>query len=273
MKQVILKTALCASVIVTVLTACTTNPVTGRKELNMVSGDEETKLGLTSFDQMKKEVPVSKDPTANAMVQRVGKKIAAIAGKDMPNAQWEFVVFDSKEANAFCLPGGKVGVYTGLLPIAKDDSGLATVLGHEIGHAVSHHGAERMSQAQLLQVGGQAVGALTSNSSQITQTAVAAVYGLGGKLGYELPHSRAQESEADKIGLIYMTRAGYAPEQALAFWQRFAAYNNANGGSKTPGFLSTHPLDEVRIKQIQEWIPEVKAQSSGSTLGSQVIGK
>src|SRR5215475_16202894 len=146
------------------LAACTTVPVTGRHELNLVSFSQEMELGLSSFDQIKKETPVSHDPAANAMVQRVGTRLAAVAGKDLPNAQWEFVVFDSQEANAFCLPGGKVGVYTGLLPIAKDDAGLATVLGHEIGHAVAHHGASRMSTAMVTQGLGQGAGALVGSS-------------------------------------------------------------------------------------------------------------
>src|SRR5881394_507709 len=136
------------------LEGCAKVPVTGRRQLNIVSSGDEMQLGLTSFSQMKSNTPISRDPAANATVERVGKRIAAIAGKDLPNAQWEFVVFDSKEANAFCLPGGKVGVYSGILPITKDDAGLATVLGHEIGHAVAHHGAERMSEAEVLQKAG-----------------------------------------------------------------------------------------------------------------------
>src|ERR1043166_6637493 len=152
---------------------CTTNPVTGRKELTgLVSPQQELQLGIQSFDQMKKEVPIDRDPAANALVQRVGKRLAAVASKDMANAQWEFVVFDSPEANAFCLPGGKVGVYTGILPLTKDEAGLATVIGHEVAHATSHHGAERMSQATLLQAGGEVVGALSANTKPITQTAV-----------------------------------------------------------------------------------------------------
>src|SRR5262249_10291495 len=132
--------------------------------LNFISASEEMQLGLTSFDQVKKDTPINHDPTVNATVQRVGKRIAAIAGKDLSDAQWEFVVFESKEANAFCLPGGKVGVYTGLLPITKDDSGLATVLGHEIGHAVAHHGASRMSQAAVSQGFGQLAGAAVGST-------------------------------------------------------------------------------------------------------------
>src|SRR5258706_5354226 len=147
-----------------VLSGCDTVPVTGRSQFNIMSTDQEMQLGLTSFDQLKKDTPISKDPAANALVQKVGHRIAAVADKDMPGAQWEFVVFESKEANAFCLPGGKVGVYTGILPITKDESGLATVIGHEVAHAVARHGGERMSEAMVLQTGGQVIGASLSKS-------------------------------------------------------------------------------------------------------------
>src|ERR1041384_3188396 len=226
--------------------ACSTVPVTGRRELNFVSAQQEMQLGLTSFDELKKQTRISADPAANAMVQRVGRRIAAVAGKDLPDAQWEFVVFDSPEANAFCLPGGKVGVYKGILPIAKDEAGLATVLGHEIAHAAAHHGAERMSEQMVLQTGGQAVGALTSSDPRMQSLATTA-FGLGGQLGRTLPHSRKQESEADHIGLIYMAKAGYNPQEAVNFWQRFAAFNQQSGGKSTPAFLSTHPVDSKRI--------------------------
>ena len=220
-------------------------------------------MGLSSFDQLKTNTPINHDPEINAMVQRVGKRIAAVASKDMPNAQWEFVVFESKEANAFCLPGGKVGVYTGILPITKTDAGLATVLGHETGHAVAHHGAERMSEAMVTQTGGQLLGAAVSAKNPAWQSAAATAYGLGTQVGRELPHSRAQESEADHIGIVYMARAGYDPKEAIAFWQRFKQYNDAQGGNQDSffsKFLRTHPLDEVRIKQLQDWLPEAQAQ-------------
>lgn len=239
---------------------CSTVPVTGRSQLNIMSPGQEMQLGLTSFEELKKETPISKDAAANALVQKVGKRIAAIAQPDMPNAQWEFVVFDSKEANAFCLPGGKVGVYTGILPITKDEAGMATVLGHEIAHAVARHGGERMSEAMLMQTGGQVLGATLSSADPRAQAAASVAYGLTTKLGRELPHSRGQESEADEIGLIYMARAGYDPEAAVGFWQRFATFNQQQGGSGGLAFLRTHPTDERRIEQLRALMPRAKAE-------------
>jgi len=233
-----------------ILSGCNTVPVTGRSQFYIMSTSQETQLGLTSFDQLKKETPISKDPGANALVQKVGKRIAAVAGKDMPDAWWKFVVFESKEANAFCLPGGRVGVYTGILPITKDEAGLATVIGHEVGHAVMRHGGERMTEATLLQTGGQILGTTLSNSDPRMQAAANAAYGLTSQVGVALPHSRAQESEADHIGLIYMAEAGYNPRQAVAFWQRFADYYKQQGGD-TPTFLRTRPTDATRIQQLQ----------------------
>jgi len=244
------------------LAGCTTVPVTGRHELNFVSADQEMALGLSSFDQLKKDTPINHDPAVNEQVQRVGKRIAEVASKDLPGAQWEFVVFESTEANAFCLPGGKVGVYTGLLPITKTDAGLATVLGHEIGHAVAHHGASRMSEQEASQVVGQMLNSGMSASDPKVQALVAKAYGVTSKVAVELPYSRLQESEADHIGIVYMARAGYDPKEAVAFWQRFSAFNQTQGGSSTPALLRTHPVDEVRIKQLQGWLPEAQAAAA-----------
>jgi len=247
--------------------SCKTTPETGRKQLNLVSADEEMKLGLTSFDQVKKETPISKDPAANALVQKVGKRIAAVASKDLTNAQWEFVVFESKEANAFCLPGGKVGVYSGLLPITRDEAGLATVIGHEVAHAALHHGSERMSEAMVMQTGGQILAGVLGGASQTTQMAANTAYGLTTQVGRELPHSRAQESEADRVGLTYMARAGFDPAEALKFWQRFAAYNQQSGGSGGLSFLKTHPTDEKRLAALQQLLPQAEAEYRASQGG------
>src|SRR5256885_16451366 len=207
MKKILRRWAATLAVAIIVI-GCTTVPETGRKELNFIPAGQEMQLGLTSFNQMKQQVPVSHDPAANALVQKVGRRIASVA--QLPNAQWEFVVFDSKEANAFCLPGGKVGVYSGLLPITKTDAGLATVIGHEVGHAVAHHGAERMSEAKVLQGAGQLLGTAVNEKYQ---SAFMVAYGVGAKGLRELPHDRKQESEADHIGIVYMARAGYDPTE------------------------------------------------------------
>ncbi len=248
---------------------CSTVPVTGRSQLNLVSTGQEMELGLSSFDQLKKDTPISHDAAANELVQRVGKRIAAVASNDMPDAQWEFVVFDSKEANAFCLPGGKVGVYAGILPITKDEAGLATVIGHEVGHAVAHHGAERMSEAMVTQAGGQLLGTSLSSADPRWQQAALLAFGAGAKVGRELPHSRKQELEADEIGLSYMARAGYNPEAALDFWKRFAQFNAQQGGGNSSlltRFLSTHPVDQVRIDEIQKLLPKAQAEFSRSSI-------
>lgn len=263
-----MQTMRCCRVLPTILAAgllllldgCVTAPETGRSQLILLSSDKEMAMGFESFTQLKKETPVSKNAQAAALVQSVGRRLAAVA--ELPGAQWEFVLFESKEANAFCLPGGKVGVYTGLLPVTKDAAGLAAVLGHEIAHAVLRHGNERMSRALAWQLGGSLLSTGLSMSAADPRAAVAVqqAYGFGSQVGSELPHSRTQESEADHVGLRFMARAGYDPEAALAFWQRFASYNSAQGGNGTPGFLRTHPTDETRIRQIQAWLPEAKAQ-------------
>jgi predicted Zn-dependent protease len=246
------------------LTSCATAPITGRRELSLVSADQEMQLGLTSFDQLKKDTPISNDPAANALVQKVGKRIAAAASKDLPNAQWEFVVFESKEMNAFCLPGGKIGVYTGLLPVTQDEAGLATVLGHEVAHAAAHHGAERMSQQMVVDAGQKALGAAVDPKYA---GAVAAAYGAGAQVGVLLPFSRKDESEADHIGLVYMARAGYNPQAALDFWQRFAKAIGSEGG--TPAFMRTHPLTQARIDDLRKEMPEAMAEYNRVTHGTQ----
>ena len=241
------------------LAGCATVPETGRSQMMIVGSGEEAQLGFQEFEKLKKSVPISKDPAANAQLQRVGQRIAAVA--PLPNARWEFVLFDKPDVpNAFCLSGGKVGVYSGILPITKDDAGLATVVGHEVAHAVARHGAERMSEARLMQLGGQLLNAATSGRSEASRTAIQQAYGIGGTLGVALPHSRGQELEADHLGVLYMARAGYEPREALAFWKRFAEYKNKHGGGKQVEFLSTHPLDDQRIRQIEGLIPQAEME-------------
>jgi len=247
-----------------VITGCRTVSETGRHQLNLVSSDQEMQLGLTAFDQVKKDTPVDHDPRDNALVSKVGSRIAQQAAKDLPNAKWEFVVFDSAEANAFCLPGGKVGVYKGILPIAQSEAGLATVIGHEVAHAAAHHGSERMSEQMVMQgignLGGNAI-----SDPKMQQLALLA-YGAGTKVFRELPHSRAQESEADHIGLMFMAKAGYDPREAVAFWKRFAASHE--GQSTGLAFLRTHPLDDQRIADLQKWMPEAMPLYQDATGGA-----
>lgn len=240
------------------LVSCATVPETGRRELLLVGSAEEMQLGLTEFEKLKKSTPLCRDTAINAMVRQVGQRIAAVA--PLPDAQWEFVVFDEpKTANAFCLPGGKVAVYTGILPITRDEAGLATVIGHEVSHAVARHGAERLSHGLLVQYGGLFLDQAMSRNSESTRNLALLAYGLGSTVGVALPHSRLQETEADHLGLIYMARAGYDPREAVAFWKRFAAYN-ANQGKQPIQFLSTHPVDATRIAQLEAELPQALAE-------------
>ena len=240
------------------LAACTTVPETGRSQLNLISPSMERGMGRDAFTNLKGSTPLSNDQNATAILQRVGNRIAAVA--DLPKAQWEFVLFENSQANAFCLPGGKVGVYSGMLQITQTEAGLATVLAHEVAHAVAHHGAERISRVLVVQGVGLALVSQFTKMDAISKNALMLAYGLGTTLGTELPHSRLQESEADRIGLIYMARAGYDPAEAVKFWERFAEYNRAQGGSSTPWFLRTHPLDEQRIEDLKRLLPEAQLQ-------------
>jgi metalloendopeptidase OMA1, mitochondrial len=247
-----------AIVLAGALSGCATVAETGRSQLMLVSDQEVTHLSLSEFDKMKGEKPVSQDQELTAQVRKVGQRIARVA--NLPGAQWEFILFDDpKVPNAFCMPGGKVGVYSGILPITRSEAGLATVMAHEVAHAVARHGAERISEGLLMKFGGAVLSTALMTQGVATQQLAMAAFGVGGQLGYTLPHSRSQESEADYIGLLYMARAGYDPREAVAFWQRFAAYNTQHGGKQSE-FLSTHPLDETRIAQLQKWVPEAQAE-------------
>ena len=240
-----------------VLVGCATAPETGRSQLLLIDTAEEAQLGFKSFEQIKRETPVARNPAESKRLQEVGERIAAVV--NLPHAQWEFVLFESDQPNAFALPGGKIGVYTGILPLTRTDAGLATVLAHEIAHATARHGAERMSQGLLVQVGGVALSTALGGQSAVSQELATQAYGLTTQLGVMLPYSRVQELEADRIGLLYMARAGYDPAEAIGFWQRFQAYSQSRGGQGLE-FLSTHPLDDTRIAQIQRFLPQAQAE-------------
>jgi metalloendopeptidase OMA1, mitochondrial len=229
-----------------ILFACQTAPITGRQQLLLSSEAEETRLGLAAYEQILKEEKLSQDPRINAMVRRVGRRIAAVA--ERPDYQWEFRVIDKDVANAFALPGGKVAVYTGILKYTQTETGLAVVMGHEVAHALARHGGERMSQTQLAQLGLTAAQMVLTNDPVIMQ-GIALAYGVG----VQLPFSRSHESEADHIGLVLMAKAGYDPREAIPFWERMAG---GKEGQEPPEFLSTHPSGTTRIKQLEQWMPE-----------------
>ena len=227
---------------------CAKVPYTNRSQLILVSQQEETALGAQAFGQVVAKSRIDPSPTVNRDVREVGERLARVANR--PDFQWKFVVIDDRQVNAFCLPGGKVAVYTGILPVAQDQAGLAVVLGHEIAHALARHGAERMSQSMVAQSVGQVLAIGLGGGAESAM--ILAAYGLGAQYGVLLPYGRTQESEADHIGLLLMAQAGYDPREAVDFWQRM----ERKGGGGTPEFLSTHPSHGTRVMQLSEWMPE-----------------
>jgi predicted Zn-dependent protease len=249
------------SLLLLVVVACQTVPLTGRSQLILLPEPEEIRMGVQAYQQILRKSKISKDPRLNELVMRVGSRIARATGR--MDYRWEFTVIeDDKQVNAFALPGGKVAVYTGILPVTKDDAGLATVMGHEVAHAVARHGGERVTQGLLVQVGlAAAQTALAAGDPRMVQQ-VTGLLGAGAAVGVILPFGRAQESEADHLGLIYMARAGYDPREAIPFWQRME--QAARGRSAPPEFLSTHPSHGTRIRQIEQWMPEALQHYQGS---------
>ncbi len=236
------------------LTGCATVKETGRTQLMLVSPGEEAQMGLSAFAQIKKQEKISTDRALNDRIQTIGKRIAASVGREIPNAQWEFVVFDSAAVNAFALPGGKVGVYTGLTKLASSDDEIAIVMGHEIAHVTSRHGAERTSQNYAVAGVGliAAIGMEARHVDPAKRNLILGAYGLGATVGYVLPFSRLHESEADAVGLRFAAGAGYDPRAAVTFWRKMAA----QGGAKPPELLSTHPSDATRIAELQKLAPQ-----------------
>jgi predicted Zn-dependent protease len=242
------------------VTACQTAPVTGRSQTMLVSEDEERRLGSTAYLQVLSKEHESRDLRASDLVERVGRRIAEAAEAPppkmwrAPNYRWEFKTIDKNVLNAFCLPGGKIAVYTGLFNVTGNDAGLATVLGHEVAHALARHAAERISDQRMISIGLAAVSlALSRHTSSYTPVTIA-VLGAGAAVGISLPMSRTQEEEADHIGLVLMAMAGYDPHEAVAVWERMKILNA--GKPRQAEWLSTHPTDETRIANIKAWVPE-----------------
>ena len=254
------------------LTSCGSVPITGRKQLNLVSDSEVLQSSLASYTSFMNDVKSKKLMSSNKtqcdQVTRVGKKIAAAteaylryAGleNEIQNFAWEFNLVKSDEINAWCMPGGKIVVYEGIMKLASSDDELAVVMGHEVAHAVAKHSNERMSQQVAAQMGANVLGAVLSGQSYQTQTIAQQVYGLGAQYGVMQPFSRKHESEADEMGLVLMTIAGYNPDCAITFWQKMSAA----GSSNVPEFLSSHPSHETRISDIQKKLPEIKKKYGG----------
>lgn len=243
--------------------SCSKVPISGRRQLNLLPESEMIALSVQSYDSFLKEHKlVSDSDERTQMVKRIGAKISQAVeqylkddnkSKRVKNFSWEFNLVEENTVNAWCMPGGKVVVYTGILPVTQDETSLAVVLGHEIAHAIARHGNERMSQQLAIQGGGLTLSVLMSQQPQLTQNIFNQAYGVGSTLG-SLAYSRKHESEADKMGLVFMALAGYNPDVAVEFWKRMAS----SGGAKPPELLSTHPSDETRIKDIEEFLPQAR---------------
>ena len=251
----------CAVLMLLLTDSCSVVPLTGRKQLNLLPESEMIAMGFTSYSEFLKDNPPSADAVNAGLVREVGHNIASAVVKyfsdnnlqgRLNGYSWEFNLVNDPTPNAWCMPGGKVVVYSGILPLTVDRNGLAVVMSHEIAHAVARHGNERMSQEMLAQLGGIALSEALKEKPQETKNIFLTAYGIGSQVGVLLPYSREHELEADKLGLIFMAMAGYDPGTAIAFWERMAGM----GGEKPPEFLSTHPSDQSRINKIRAAIPE-----------------
>jgi len=246
---------------VLLIQSCMLVPLTGRRQLSLVSDADMLSTSFVQYDQFLKENKLSTNAAQTNMVKGVGRRIQNAVttyftqnnlSQDLNGFAWEFNLIENKEVNAWCMPGGKVVVYSGLLPVTQNETGLAVVMGHEIAHAVAKHSNERMSQALVAELGGQTLAAALQQQPQQTQQIWMTIFGVGVQLGAVLPYNRLQESEADHLGLIFMAMAGYNPNSAIEFWTRMSQ----NAGTNQLEFLSTHPSDENRIRKIKSEIPE-----------------
>ena len=241
--------------------SCSTVPVTGRRQLSLIPTSTMLSMSFQQYGEFLKTNKLSDKLAQTQMVNRVGKRIQKAVeayfvqqnmSHELENYDWEFNLVESPDVNAWCMPGGKVVVYTGILPVTKDEAGLSVVMGHEIGHAVAGHGNERMSQGLAAQMGGIALSAALAKKPEETQQLWMTAFGVGAQFGVILPYSRLHESEADHLGLIFMAMAGYNPKHAIGFWERMA---QMKGGQAPPEFMSTHPSDTTRIRKIKELVP------------------
>ncbi len=244
------------------LVSCATVPITGRSQLNLVSSSSMLSMSNAQYNTFLRNNKLSSNRTETARVKRVGKKLERAVeqyfrqrglGSELRQYRWEYNLIKNKSPNAWCMPGGKIAVYTGILPYTRTDAGLAVVMAHEIAHAVAKHGNERMSQMLLTEMGGAALSSALNSYPTKTRKLWLSAFGVGSKVGILLPYSRIQEYEADRIGLIFMAIAGYNPNEAIGFWKRMS---KGSKGGKPPEFLSTHPADASRIRQIRNAIPD-----------------
>jgi len=244
-----------------VVYACAKVPITGRRQLSLIPASELNALSFQEYEQFLASNKLSTDRAKTAMVKRTGERIQHAVERffieqkqpgKLDGYAWEFNLIESEEVNAWCMAGGKVVVYTGILPVTGDETGLAVVMGHEISHAIAEHGNERMSQSLLAQLGEVALGKALEQKSEQTRSLFMTAYGVGAQVGVLLPYSRTQESEADRLGLIFMSMAGYDPHVAVDFWKRMSAQSQGT----PPEFLSTHPSDERRIRDLEAYVPE-----------------
>ncbi len=253
--------------IVLVVVACKTNPFTGKKIMNAYSNDQLFPMAFQQYDQFLTENKVIKNTKEADMIVRVGERIA-IAAERWLNAngyegylkdyKWEYNLVDDETVNAWCMPGGKIVFYTGILPVAKNETAIAAIMGHEVAHALADHGGQRMTAGTLQQVGGAAVAVATSGQTQEKQALWMQAYGMGSQVGGMLPFSRSHETEADKIGLVLMAIAGYNPDEASKLWERMKA---KSGGQAPPEILSTHPSNDSRISNLKELAPTAKEEA------------
>lgn len=252
----------CSVAFSVILIACTTVPDLDRRSFNFIPNSHLSEMGLTEFEKMKSQKRLSQNSTQRAAVDRVAGRLMPVV--PMANARWEFVLFDDSSPNAFALPGGKVGVNSGIFKVAKTDAELAAVIGHELAHVVAGHSGERMSTGLIGAAGALGVGLLMGQSGAsdaqraLGSGAAGAAVGLG-----MLKFSRSQELEADRLGALYMARAGYDPRLSIRLWQNFAAYESALGSGKKPEFLSTHPLDSTRIANLEGFMPRALSEYRG----------